>query len=180
MSKPVKELLRKDLIRSLSGVDSLAIAGLDGIGAVSNNRLRGRLREKGIRVRVVKNAMARQAFREIGLDSAVDLLDGPCAIVHGADSVVTVVRELLDLAKDEPNVKVKGALLEGEAFGPGQIAELSEYPTHAEAIGRVVALAIAPARRLAGCLMGPASKVAALIKAIEDGQSDGEADEEAA
>ena len=93
MSKPVKELVRKELINRFDGVSSLAVVGFSGISAVNTRKIRGQLREKEISMTVVKNSIARQAFKEVGLDSAVGLLDGPCAIAYGADSVVSVVRE---------------------------------------------------------------------------------------
>ena len=64
MSKPVKALLRKELVRRLTGVDSLAVLSLVGIDGVTNNRLRQELLAKDVRVTVVKNSIARQAFKE--------------------------------------------------------------------------------------------------------------------
>ena len=168
MSKPVKELVRKDLIARLQGVSSLAIVGFTGVDAVSNNRLRAKLMAKDIRITVVKNSIARQAFKEMGLEPAVGLLEGPCAVAYGADSVVTIVRELLEIKRDTPNLKVKGALLEGRAFGEAQIADLSKFPTRGEAIGRVVACVLSPGSKIAACLIGPGAKLASIIKTVED------------
>ncbi len=180
MSKPVKELLRKELINRLEGVDSLAIVDLTGIDGQTNYLIRGRLRDKGISLTVVKNSLARQAFKLVGLDSACELLDGPCALVCGGDSVVDVVRELLDIGTETEQLEVKGAVLEGEAYGADRIAELSKYPTRDEALANVVACALAPGARLAGALKGPAGKIAALIKAIEEKCDSDDSDEAAA
>jgi len=168
MSRPVKELLRKDMSRRLAGVNSLALVAFTGVDANSARQVRSRLRQRQIRMFVVKNSIARQAFREMGLPAAADLLDGPTAVAYGSDSVVSIVRELLEMGKEVPALGVKGAVMEGEGYGPDQIEALSKYPTRDEAIGRVAGLAIAPGRRLAGCLVGPGGRVAGLIKAVED------------
>ena len=185
MSKPGKELVRKELVSRFEGVSSLAVVGFTGIDGVSTHKLRGRLREKNIRMNVVKNSIARQAFDAIGLSVANDLLDGPSAIVFCADpkqaGVVEIVRELLDIRKDTPALTIKAALLEGEPFGEDQIQELSKYPTRDEAIANTVTCVLSPGRNLAGCLIGPGGTIAALLKAIEEKKEDeGEGDEQAA
>ncbi len=88
MSKPVKELVKKELISRLQGTTSLAVIGFTGLDAVTTNTVRSKLHQKDIRVTVVKNALAKQAFKELGLDIAGELLEGPCAIAYGSDSVV--------------------------------------------------------------------------------------------
>ncbi len=179
MSKPVKELVKKELIRRFEGLDSLAIVGFTGIDAITTHEIRGRLRDKQIRLSVVKNSLARAAFKEIGLPDAKELFEGPCAVAYGTDtenvSVVNVVREVLELGKTTENLTVKAAVLEGEIFGPERVKELSEYPTRDEARSNLVACVLAPGKKLAGCLIGPASTLASLVKAIEEKrESEGE------
>lgn len=178
MSKPVKALIKNELEKRFEGITSLAVVGITGIDGVRNHEIRGRLLAKDIRLTVVKNSIARQAFREIGLSPAAEMLDGPCAVAYGADSVVTVVRELLDIKRETPNLTVKAALLEGEIFGADRIAELSALPTLGEALSGIVRCVLSPGAKLAGCLVGPGGKIASLVKAIEDKQKDeGGADE---
>ena len=47
-----------------------------------------------------------------------------------------------------------------------------KMPTRPEALGRVIGLALAPARRLAAQILGPASQVAGQIKGIKDMKKD--------
>lgn len=172
MSKPVKEMIQKELNTRLKGVTSLAVVGFTGIDAVTTRVIRGRLREKSIRLAVVKNSIARQAFKTMGLEKAADMLDGPCALAYGADSVVTIVRELLSLTKEAPKLTVKAALLDGDIFGAERIEELSKYPNRAEAVGRVVSSVLSPGSALAACLIGPSGAIASILKSIEDKKKD--------
>jgi large subunit ribosomal protein L10 len=168
MSKPVKELLRKELAKRLEDVTSLAIVGFTGIDAIATHQIRGRLRQKEIRLTVVKNSVARQAFKSVGMEPAADLLDGPCAVAYGADSVVTIVRELLEIGKDNKNLTVKGAVLDGDIFGADRIVELSKYPTRGEAVSRAVGCILSPGRRLAACLIGPGARIASILKTVQE------------
>lgn len=178
MSKPVKELIRKEMIKRFEGVASLAVIGFTGIDAKKTHEIRGRLRSKDIRMSVVKNSIARQAFEAVGIPEAKELLDGPCAVAFGIDqkqtSVVNVVRELLDIAKDAPNLVVKAAVLEGDVFTQDQIKALSQYPTRDEAIAKALTCVLTPGAKLAGCIVGPGGKIAALLKAIQE-KREGEA-----
>ncbi len=188
MSKPVKKLIRDELIKRFDGVTQLAIVGFTGVDANSTNAIRARLAEKGIRVSVVKNSLAKQAFRQLGLQDAGELLDGPCAVAYGADSVVTVVRELLDIGKEAPNLKVKAAFMEGDVFTEDKIHALSKYPTQEEAIGQVISCVLSAGANLAACLIAPGGQIAGILKGIEenasaeaegDAEGDAEADAEA-
>ncbi|MDP6546991.1 MAG: 50S ribosomal protein L10, partial [Phycisphaerae bacterium] len=157
---------------------SLAIVGLTGVNAITATEIRKRLSEKEIRLLVVKNALARQAFKTCGLDVACDLLDGPCALAYGGDNVVSTVRELLDIKKEQANaLVVKAAVMDGEPFGSDRIEALSKFPTRDEAIGTIVSCALAPGMKAAACILAPGSKIAALVKAIEESH-EGEAAEE--
>jgi len=171
MSRQVKELVRRELAKRFEGLTSLAVVGFSGVDGVKTHEIRRRLRGKDIVLMVVKNSMARQAFKAVGLDVAAGMLDGPCALAYGADSVVTVVRELLDIGKEAPGLTVKAALLEGELFGPEDVTELSRFPTRDEAIRNVVSCVLWPGRKLAGCLVGPGAMLASIVKAIEEKRS---------
>ena len=169
MSKPVKALIRDHLADRFRDVKSMAIVELTGVDAVTTNRIRGRLLQKSVRLLVVKNSLARQAFRSIGLPAAAELLEGPCAIAYGGDSIVGTVRELLDIRRELADLlTVKAALMDGEAFGPERVEELSRFPTRDEAMAGLVCCILAPGASLAACLLAPGGKLAALVKAIEE------------
>jgi len=172
MSRPVKELLRKELARRFEGMTSLVVVGFTGIDGSTTHRIRHSLREKEVRMTVVKNALARQAFDSIGLPQVKNLIDGPCALAFSTDSArtsaVDIVRELLEIGKETPNLKVKAALLDGKAFGPERIEELSKFPTYDEAIGGIATSLVSPGRMLGGVLTGPGGRIAAMLKAISE------------
>jgi len=173
MSKPVKALIRDELIKRFDGVTQLAVVGFTGVEANATNRIRARLREKEIRVLVVKNALAKQAFKAVGIAVAGELLDGPCAVAYGCDpdsvGIVAVVRELLEIHKEEPKLTVKAALLDGEVFRGDRIEALSMYPTRDEAIAQLVGCVLWPGSSLAACLTGPGGQLAGAIAAIGEG-----------
>jgi large subunit ribosomal protein L10 len=103
-------------------------------------------------------------------------MKGANAIAYGGNSVVEVARELVKLFADFPLIEMKGAILDGQLFeGEKGVKELSKYPTREEGLAKVVTLLVGPGRNLMGQIKGPGSKVAGIIKAIEERLEKGEA-----
>src|SRR4051812_42510152 len=170
MSKRVKNLITKELGDRFKGIESVAVINPRGIAATKNNQIRRKLREKGLRMTVVKNTLAKRAIGEGSKLKGFDkLLDGPSAVIYGEASISTIARMILDEKKADEKIELRGIFFDGEVYvGDKGIEQVSKLPTREEAIGQVVALILAPGAKLAGTLKGQAGKVAALIKAIEE------------
>jgi large subunit ribosomal protein L10 len=169
MSKPVKTLIKQELAKRFDEVTSVAVCGFTGLDSASTYAMRSRLAEKGIKVTVVKNSMAKAAFKEAGLDTINALLEGPCAVAYGTDSIVSVVRELLVVNKDIPAFTIKGAVLDGDVFtGEDQIKALSKFPTREEALGQLVGCILSAGSNISAALLGPAGQIAGILKTIEE------------
>ncbi len=168
MSKYIKTLMQKELQKKIADYDVkdflvVSILGLDG---VNNNLMRRKLKEKGIRLSVVKNTIFKEALRGQKMDSGVALFEGPCAVVYGGDSIVDLARELTELAGKNPLLKIKGAFLEGTTLDSKAAAELSKMPTRAQLLGQIVFLSQSVARRLASIIASPAGVIAGCIETI--------------
>lgn len=174
MSKTVKKLLTDVYKDQFSGMTQAMLVDIRGIEANDNNALRGGLAEKQIKITVVKNALAKSAFAGTDLEPLNDMIDGPSALVYGGESVVNVAREMIDWAKKLENLELKGAVLDGIVFGPEDITKLSKYPTRDEAQAEVVQLLLSPAKNLAGAIKSPGSKIASILKTIEEKLEAGE------
>src|SRR6476659_7544634 len=177
MSKKVKSLITKELGDRFKGVDSVAVINPRGIAATKNNNIRRKLREKGLRMTVVKNTLAKRA---IGDDSKLKgfdkLLDGPSAVIYGEASISTIARLILDEKKADEKIELRGIFFDGEVYvGDKGVQQVSKLPTREEAIGQLVALVLSPGRNIAGALKGPAGTLAAIVKTIEDKAKEKEA-----
>ena len=176
MSKPVKEMVVEDYKKRFEGVEGALVVDIRGIDAQQNHQLRNGLRQKSIRVTIVKNTLARKAFAGTPLEKIGDALEGPSALVYGAESVIDVAREIVDWARKIQKLGLKGALLDGEYFeGEAGVKALSKFPTREEALGQVVQLVLSPGSQLVSCVTAPGGEllacVEAMIKKLEAGET---------
>lgn len=175
MSKPVKDMISTEYGRRFDGVTGAVVVEIRGLDAKATTSMRGTLSGKGIKVTVVKNALARRVFRGGPLAALERALKGPSALVTGAESVVDVAREIVKIVETEKKIVLKGAILDGEFYeGDAGVKRLSSFPTKAEAQAKVVTLVLSPARNVVGAVKGPGGRVMGIVKAIEEKLEKGE------
>jgi large subunit ribosomal protein L10 len=168
MSKNVKQLLISELETKFKNVNDFMVLDITGVDGIINNSLRGKFREKGIKLTMVRNAMMRQAMKSLDKTSAMDLfLTGSCTVAYGGDNIVEVAREIAAIPK-KILVKIRSAYVEGTALNAETAQSLSKMKSRAELQGEIIMLANSPGRRLASAIGAPAGIIAGCIKTLAD------------
>lgn len=167
MSQYVKGLLQNELSVKFADVTDFVVLEAKGVGGNDNNEMRGILKEKGVKLSVVRNAMMRRALEGLEMNEAIVMFEsGPCAVAYGGDSVVDVAKEMDEWSKKFEGVVFKGAFVDGVAIDADGAKALAKMPSRVELQATVVMLAKTPGANIAGAISGPAGHIAGCVKSI--------------
>ena len=175
MSKPIKNMIVDEYRKKFADVEGAVLIEVLGMPATANAKLRATLRNSGVRVTVVKNTLAKRAFMGTPLEPLTHGLKGPRAVVYGKSSVVSIARELVASAKTNDKLALAGACIDGTWFdGSEGVKRLSKFPTREESQAQLVALVLAPARKVLGTVVAPGRNVLGVVKEIQTRLEKGE------
>jgi large subunit ribosomal protein L10 len=176
MSKYVKELMMDQLRSDLDGSRSLLILDLKDLDAVAEHGLRRDLRKKSIRLRVLKNSLARRVFADLEMDGLSRFLEGPSAMAWGGEGITELAKEISSQVKTLKKPAIKGGVVEGVVVGPEQIDDITKLPSREVLIGQVIALLLGPAREALSLLSSGGSTLVGQLEALAKRQqeADGE------
>lgn len=175
MSKPVKEMIMRDYESRFAGIDGALVLDIRGVDANDTNEMRLDLLGKGVRVTVVRNALAKKSFEGGDLAALDPALTGPSALAYGDESVVDVARSIVEWAKKLNDLGLKGAVLDGVYFdGDAGVKRLSQYPTKDEAKATVVQIVLSPGSNIVGAATGGGGRIMGIVKQIQEMLEDGE------
>lgn len=145
--RELTDLLSRSSITVLTDYRGLSVAEL--------NAVRARFRDAGAEYHVVKNTLVRRAAHATGCEAVEQFLVGPTAIAFGFDDPVALAKAVQDYLRATRTVlTVKGAVLDGRAVSPEQLAEIAALPPKIELFARVLGAIQGPAAALIGAVQG--------------------------
>jgi ribosomal L10-like protein len=100
MSKEVKQMEFTALERTFSGVRDLVLLSPSKIDSGTEYNFRKQLREKKVRVQMVKNSLARRVFEAQGVKLDDKVWAGTTLVAWGADSIKDLSKAVDGLIKD--------------------------------------------------------------------------------
>lgn len=175
MSKQIKDMIVREYRQRFDGVGEAVLVEIRGMTSAEDSNFRKTLRKDGVRVTVIRNSLAKRALTGTSLEALFPGLVGPTAIVYGKESVVAIARKLVENAKTNEKLGLKGACIDGEWFnGKAGVERLSSFPTKEESQAKVITLVLSPARKVVGCAVAPGSRVLGIVKEIESRLEKGE------
>lgn len=166
MSKPVKDMIARELRSRYGHLDSVLWIELVGADGPTTNQLRGELRRKNMRLEVVKNSLLRRALGDTALAPLARAVDGPTALVSGGPSLPEVARTIEEWLPRIKGLRLRGAVLEGEWIDEKRVGQLSSMPTRRDLQARVASCARAPGANLAAAILSGGGRIAACLKAL--------------
>ncbi len=168
MSKAVKEMMTQELTSFFEGMESCLVVNYIALPAPETDIVRRELRQAGLQLKMVNNAMARRALERVGKAEVSTLLQGPSAFVAGGVGPVEAAKTVAELMKKQPLLELRGGYVEGEVLTPEQVKELAKIPPREVLLSQILAGIQAPLSGLAGALSGVHRQLTMLVKAVAE------------
>ncbi len=145
---------------------SMVLADFSGLTVEQMTRFRSQCREKAVECRVVKNRLAKIACDNSGMTVMKDHLKGPTAILFGLESQVDAAKIVVDFAKENEAMGIKGGLVDGQYLDPKQVVALSKVPGREELYAKIMGSLNSPVTGLAMAMNGVVAGLARCIDAV--------------
>jgi large subunit ribosomal protein L10 len=177
MVKPVKvesvKSIRSDYDAVAETGGSVVFASFTGLEVEQLFKLRRSLREKSVRLRVLKNTLVRRALEESGVTGVAPYLKGPTVVAFSPDEV-SAPKVMAKFAKEVEDLKkagkfeIKGGVLAGKPISSKEVQVLASLPSREEVMAQLLAVINAPASNLLRLISEPGNRVARLMKAVSE------------
>jgi len=167
MDKAGKQAALKDLEGIFADAGAVIVTQYSGLSVADLTELRAKLREGDGQLKVVKNRIAKIALAGKGGDAAADLFKGPVAIAFAADPTVPA-KATSEFAKENDNLKLVGAIMDGEVMDAAGVGALASMPSREELIATVAARLIGQATQVIGRLNSQGQQLAGAIDVIRE------------
>jgi large subunit ribosomal protein L10 len=169
LNRNEKAAVIEEVAAQVAKSQTLALAEYRGLTVENLNKLRVDARAKGVYLHVLKNTLARRAVAGSQFEVASESMVGP--LIYGfSEDAVAAAKVIADFAKTNDKLVIKGGAYAGKALNAEGVKALAAVPS------REVLLS-----QIAGLLMSPVQRVAAVLAALAEKQGGGaEAPAEAA
>jgi large subunit ribosomal protein L10 len=178
MLRQDKERIVGELAERLKSSPNLLVADYRGLTMPEIDELRTKLLETGARFSVVKNTLTRLAAEQAGVQSLLDLIDGPTAIafIDADGDAAAAAKVLNDTARTRDVLVIRGGLLEGDTVGDAEIKQLATLPPADVLRAQLAGAVAAPLTTIVGLFTAPLRDLVNVLDArIKQLEEQGEA-----
>jgi large subunit ribosomal protein L10 len=116
---------------------------------------------------VSKNTLTTIAAREAGLDAIEEQLVGPTAIAFINGDPVVVAKGLRDFARTNPQLVIKGGVLDGKFITPDEVRKLADLESREALLAKVAGVLQGVLQQAISLVSAPLSEAARLFAALE-------------
>ena len=125
MANPEKAAAVAELKELFSNSDAAVLTEYRGLTVAQLKELRRSLGENA-EYAVVKNTLTAIAAKELGIDAFDGQLAGPSAIAFISGDPVEAAKSLRDFAKANPQLVVKGGVMDGKPLSADEVRKLAD------------------------------------------------------
>jgi large subunit ribosomal protein L10 len=152
----------------ISSSDVVWVVDYRGLTVKATEELRGTIRAQEAAFKVYKNSFTELALADLGYPSLGAVLEGPSAFVFASGDPVASAKALRAYAKSNPNLEIKGGLLNKAIMSADQVLAIASLPSREELIAKLLGTMKAPLSSIAQVLNGPTTQFVRTVHAIAE------------
>lgn len=145
---------------------SVIAANNAGLTVAQITNIRDSARKVGVRLRVVRNTLARRAFEGTSFACMDTALVGPLVLAFSNDDPGAAARLFKDFSKKYEKLEVKALSIDGKLLPGTDLARLASLPTRDEAIAQLMGVMIAPVTKFVRTLAEPHAMLVRTFAAV--------------
>jgi large subunit ribosomal protein L10 len=126
------------------GSDAAILIEYRGINVPQVTELRAQLRKAKAGYKVVKNTLAKRALKGTDFETLSAHFEGTTAVAYTEGDPVVLAKTLTTFMKNAPMLRIKAAVVQGEAIQAAQVSELANMPGKPELYAKLLFLLQAP------------------------------------
>jgi large subunit ribosomal protein L10 len=166
MAKPDKVAAVAELKDKFTGSAGAVLTEYRGLSVKALKELRTSLGESASYA-VSKNTLTMIAAREAGIDGLDEQLVGPTAIAFIDGDPVVVAKGLRDFARTNPQLVIKGGVVEGKLLGPDDVRKLADLESREVLLARIAGGMQGVLAQAISLISAPLSQAARLFSALQ-------------
>ena len=148
VTKADKEQELQELTAAFNAADTAILVDYKGLDVPAVTELRRQIRGAKAQYKVVKNTLAKRASKDTRLASLEAHFEGTTAVAYTGNDAVALAKVLTTFMKNAPSLKVKAAVVQGQAIQPAAVTDLATLPGKPELYSKLLFLLQAPMQQL--------------------------------
>lgn len=166
MANPEKAAAVAELAERFSNANGVVLTEYRGLSVKQLQQLRRDL-DGSVEYAVVKNTLTKIAAERAGVGELDgDLLVGPSALAFVTGDTVDAAKGLRDFARTNPELVIKGGVLEGRSVTVDEINRLADLESREELLTKMAGALQASLSNAASLFQAPLSQAARLAEAL--------------
>ena len=166
MARPEKVAKVEEIKERFLGHPVIFFTDFTGLSVEEINHLRFVLRDLGAEYRVLKNTLTLLAIEDTEYEQVAKFMVGPVAAAFTAGDPIEVAKQLISFSRENEELEIKGAFMEGKLLEAGDVRSLATLPSREVLLAKVCSGIKAPINNLHNVLSGPTRKLVYALQAV--------------